>query len=359
MLNTTFISISILTVLGSPLFAGKSSINLYNSFFSKSSTHVSYNTNKLNIAKCTFSNFRKSVILVEAPNWNFTGKQIGRLENQPGDIDMMTIHDAVFESCISQERGAAISHYVTSWNGSCEIQRTAFLTCQTEDQGGAVFFVGNNFTMNACIGFNCSALFGQFIYVFLYELEHQPNIISFTSTLACSMSPEQGKDSGMKIWYGKPKLYEVNTTKNYVKWESASFYLQSSPNASASVSFCTISSCKGSSIIHARYHDPLHIYTVAFYNNTLIDNEVGHIDLENEVNIKNGYFFHNSDSDRLFFSHPNSNIQLADCEFDIKKIHWKNIMIDNCEFEKKKIKPPCIQHINTMMVDGTSICHKD
>lgn len=68
------------------------------------------------------------------------------------------------------------------------------------------------FFMSRCFAYNCSAIFGQFIYTYIYLNEDQVNAVNYTTTLKFSIGNEIGKESGIKLWYGLPLLFEVNTT---------------------------------------------------------------------------------------------------------------------------------------------------
>ncbi|OHT10103.1 hypothetical protein TRFO_20737 [Tritrichomonas foetus] len=356
LLNHTILSLTLSGILSSPLLAGKSSVSLLRSSFSHSFSHVSYNTlHKLNIGACSFHQFRKSVVFTEGVPWNFTGYQKGRMKVQPEGNEVIEIWDAFFEDCIVEERGAAIFHYIPAWSGTCNVTRSSFIRCQTEDQGGAIFFVGHDFLMDSCFGFNCSAIFGQFIYTFLYEYESQMNAVNYTSTLYCSMDNETGKDSGLKLWYGSPKVFELNTTRNYVAWESAAVYLHSSDISNTSVYFCTFSSCSGSSMIHAKLQVKADFHCCSYINNTLTDNDVGHIDFENHVEMYKCVFLQNH-GDRLFFQRNNGTLLLTKCKFDVPDGKWIGVTAEECKFDLEKPKTPCNDHLSTFGIEGNELC---
>lgn len=348
-LNLTLALLTISNLHQSPLLSiQQTSINLYKSTFSYSYTHIIYNSYQLRVNDCTFKQFRKSAIYIDGTPWNFTGYQKGRMKDQPIGNELVLIYDAVFEDCIVEDRGAAIFHYIPAWFGSCNASRSSFIRCQTQDQGGAIFFVGHDFFMDSCFAYNCSAIFGQFIYTFLYLNEDQVNAVNYTSTLMCSIDNETGKDSGIKLWYGAPMVFELNTTLNWVAWESAAVYAEGSRMGNTSIYFCTFDSCRGSSMIHATGHYQATLDFCNMVNCTLTDNEVGHIDIENSGIISHCVFLKNV-GETLFFLHENATIELFKCKFDRPKGDWLKIDHDECRFNLDNPKTVCNDHLNTFV----------
>lgn len=347
-LNVTLALLSISNLYQSPLLSLHTSINLYKSTFSYSYSHIIYNSYQLRVNDCLFKQFRKSAIYIDGTPWNFTGYQKGRMKDQPVGNELVLIYDAVFEDCIVEERGAAIYHYISAWFGTCNVTRSSFIRCQTQDQGGGIFFVGHDFLMDSCFGYNCSAIFGQFIYTFLYENEDKMNAVNYTSTIMCSIDNETGKDSGIKLWYGAPKVFELNTTLNWVAWESAALYVQASRMTNTSVSFCTFNSCRGSSIIHTRINIQATFDQCNMFNCTLTDNDVGHIDCENKGIITHCVFVKNT-GEKIFYLRDNSTVQLIRCKFDRPKGDWLIVDHEDCRFDLESPKTICNDHLNTFV----------
>lgn len=376
MINSTLLSLSLGSILyTSPFLSRYDSLSFAKSHISNSFTSFIFNTNSLNlhIKSSAFTNFLDSTIRIHASNFYFNNTQFtSRPEILPQSNDNIICEDSIFTNCTSNGNGGAFDHY-SSTSGTLKLLRTSFSHCKSgkyPSNGGCVYFVGLNSTIDSCCVSYCAASNqGHSFFVSLispYNELTNENDTLFTlskfipfsknqihpnechrSTIVYSSSPNEAKGSqSLYLSFGQIRISSLNSTSNSVVSQAASLMVHTM-DSDAIIYHCTIERNIGPWIVYVYGRKGSAIEESNFIDNILNDDEKNGLVLYYKHTKINHCFISQLSGNVFVPIKPKKKVHLNQCVFRFDFHPNENIKLKNCVTSAKNFSTLNLAHLNT------------